>query len=115
MFGRVIGLLFGFALAVFLVTLAVANRHGVRMVLDPFNPHDAAIAIELPFYAFLFGILLFGVLLGGLSTWISQGKWRRMARARAQEAMRWKAEAERLSSERDASAAARNQLSVAGR
>jgi hypothetical protein len=114
-FGRVLGLMLGLAAAVILVSLAVANRHGVLMVLDPFNPQDPVIAINLPLYAYLLAMLLFGVLLGGMATWISQGKWRRMARVRAQEALRWKAEAERLSRERDATAAARKQLALAGR
>jgi hypothetical protein len=113
--GRVLALMFGFASAVFLVTLAVSNRHGVRMVLDPFNPQVPVIAIELPFYAYLLAMLVFGVLLGGIATWFNQGKWRRLARVRAQEASRWRSEAERLGRERDASAAARKQLAVAGR
>jgi len=113
--GRVVGLMFGFVAAVILVTLAVANRHGVQMVLDPFNPQDPAVAIELPFYGYLLAMLLFGVLMGGMATWINQGKWRRMARMGTQEASRWKAEAERLSRERDARAAARKQLTAADR
>jgi hypothetical protein len=113
--GRVLGLMFGFAAAVILVSLAVANRHGVLMVLDPFNPQDPVIAIDLPLYAYLLAMLLFGVLLGGVATWISQGKWRRMARVRTQEALRWKAEAERLTRERDATAALRKQPALAGR
>jgi hypothetical protein len=113
--GRVLGLVFGFVAAVIVVSLAVANRHGVTMVLDPFNPQDPAIAIDLPLYAYLLAMLLSGVLLGGVATWISHGKWRRMARMRTQEALRWKAEAERLSRERDAAAASRKQLALAGR
>jgi hypothetical protein len=112
---RVVGLLIGFMAAVFMVTLAVANRHGVRLVLDPFNPQDPVVAIELPFYGYLFAMLLFGVMLGGMATWLRQGKWRRIARVRTQDATRWKAEAERLSRERDATAATRKQLAIAGR
>ncbi len=106
MLGRVLGLLFGFIAAVFLVTLAVANRHDVRLVLDPFNPADPVLAAELPFYAYLFGMLIVGVVMGGIATWISQGRWRKVARARAQDAVRWRAEAERLGRERDARVAA---------
>jgi hypothetical protein len=113
--GRVLALMFGLASAVILVALAVSNRHGVPMVLDPFNPQAPVITIELPFYAYLFAMLVFGVLLGGTATWFNQGKWRRFARVRAQEAARWRSEAERLGRERDASAAARKQLAVAGR
>jgi hypothetical protein len=104
--GRVLGLLFGFIAAVFLVTLAVANRHAVRLVLDPFNPTDPVLAAQLPFYAYLLGMLIIGVVMGGVATWFSQGRWRRVARARAQDAVRWRGEAERLSRERDARVAA---------
>ena len=101
MIGRILGLLFGFVAAVFLVTLAVANRHTVQLVLDPFNPLDPILAVELPFYAYLFAMLILGVILGGIATWFSQSRWRRLARARGQDAARWRAEAERLTRERD--------------
>lgn len=102
MIGRIVGLLFGFVAAVFLVTLAVANRHAVRLVLDPFDPLDPVLAIDLPFYAYLFAMLIAGVVLGGIATWMSQSRWRRLARTRGQDAARWRAEAERLTRERDA-------------
>lgn len=124
MIGRVLGLLFGFVAAVFLVTLAVANRHAVQLVLDPFDPLDPVLALELPFYAFLFAMLIAGVILGGIATWMSQSRWRRLARVRGQDAARWRAEAERLTRERDAGLRLRNasapapetrQLALAGR
>ena len=123
MLGRVLGLLFGFIAAVFLVTLAVANRHAVRLVLDPFNPTDPVLAAQLPFYAYLFGMLIIGVVMGGVATWFSQGRWRRVARARAQDAVRWRGVAERLCRDRDARVAASNaggqsdarQLALTGR
>lgn len=111
MIGRILGLLFGFVAAVFLITLAVANRHTVTLVLDPFNPRDPVLAAELPFYAFLFGMLIVGVILGGIATWMSQSRWRRLARSRGQDAARWRAEAERLTRERDANVAQRPSLS----
>ena len=105
MIGRVVGLLFGFVAAVFLVTLAVANRHGAKLVLDPFNPTAPVLALELPFYAYLFAMLIAGVVLGGIATGLGQSRWRRMARARSHDVTRWRSEAERLSRERDASVA----------
>lgn len=98
---RIFGLAAALAVAAILVTLAIANRHVVSMRLDPFNPDDPVIALALPFYAYLFTMLIVGVVVGGLATWASQGKWRRAARNRTQEALRWKAEAERLTRERD--------------
>ena len=43
-------------------------------------------SLVLPFYAYLFGTLLIGVLLGGTAMWLSQARWRRTARRRAAEA-----------------------------
>lgn len=107
MLRRILWLLTAFPAAALLITLAVANRHSVRLVLDPFRPESPALSVVLPFYGFLFGALLVGVLLGGAATWLSQARWRRMARIRAGEAKRWQAEADRLMRERDAEVAAR--------
>jgi len=100
----VIGLL-AIPVGVLLITLAVANRHAVRLVLDPFRPENPVVSAVLPFYAFLFGTLIIGVIIGGIATWIAQSHWRRAARRRSQEAARWKAEADRLTRERDQSVA----------
>ena len=102
--------------AIVLVSLAVANRHEVRLVLDPFNPQAPVIFAELPFYIYLFDMVIAGVLLGGAATWIGQGKWRRLVRVRTHESLRWKAEAERLVRERDAQVSERRkQFAIAGR
>ncbi len=102
--------------AVVLIALAVANRHEVRLVLDPFNRQAPVIFAELPFYIYLFVMLIVGVLLGSFATWLGQGKWRRLLRARSHEVLRWKGEAERLVRERDADVAERKkQLALASR
>ncbi|PPD28626.1 MAG: hypothetical protein CTY20_09205 [Hyphomicrobium sp.] len=123
MLRRVVLLLVTFPAAALLITLAIANRHAVRLVLDPFRPEAPAISLVLPFYAYIFGTLMIGVLLGGTAVWLGQGRWRRTARNRSQEAMRWQAEADRLARERDATISAQprdaasrgKQLAVAGR
>jgi hypothetical protein len=113
---RIVWLLIAFPAAVFLITLAIANRHSVRLVLDPFRPEQPVLSVLLPFYAYLFGALLIGVLVGGLSTWMSQGHWRRSSRRSSGDAKRWRAEAERLTRERDAEVAGRaKELPAPGR
>ena len=102
--------------AVLLVTLAVANRHEVRLVLDPFNRQSPVVFAELPFYVYLFAMLIAGVVIGSIATWLGQGKWRRLVRARTHDAMRWRGEADRLMRERDATVAERKKhLALAGR
>ena len=109
MLRRVVWLLVAFPAAAILVTLAVANRHAVRLVLDPFRPEEPVLWIDLPFYAYLLIALVIGVALGGTATWMTQSRWRRTARRRAQEALRWQAEADRLARERDQAAVAARQ------
>jgi hypothetical protein len=67
------------------------------------------LSLVLPFYAYLFGLLLAGILIGGSAMWLTQARWRRTARRRAAEAQRWQAEADRLTRERQA------QIATAGR
>ncbi len=116
MLRRLLWFPFALVAAALLVTLAVANRDRVRMVLDPFRPEAPAIFVELPFYAYLLGALTIGVVLGGVATWLGQGTWRKTARAKTQDAMRWQAEADRLARERDAQiAGSRPLLGVAAK
>ena len=105
MLRRIISFAVALPAALLLLTLAVINRHGVRLVLDPFRPDDPVLSLVLPFYAYLFGVLLLGVLIGGAIVWRAQARWRRAARRRAGEAQRWRAEAERLNRARQQEAA----------
>ena len=102
---RIFWLLIAIPAAVVLVTLAVANRHEVRLVLDPFRPDAPVVSLLLPFYGYLFVAMLIGVIVGGVAMWASQRRWRKAARLKAKEATRWHAEADRLTRERDAQAA----------
>jgi uncharacterized integral membrane protein len=112
---RIIWFLIAFPAALLLVTLAVINRHDVRLVLDPFHPEAPLVSLVLPFYAYLLAMLLVGVLLGGIAMWMSQASWRRNARTQGRAAARWRAEADRLTRERDQHAAGRQKQLVASR
>ena len=105
MFRRIVWWVVGVPAAVFLLTLAVINRHGVRLTLDPFRPDEPLLSLVLPFYIYLFGMLLVGIVIGGAATWMTQARWRRAARRQGAEAQRWQAEADRLSRDRQAAAA----------
>ena len=102
MLKRIFSVLIAFPIAIFLVALAVINRHEVRMVLDHFKPQAPSLAVELPLYIYLFGALLLGVVIGGMAVWMGQGRWRKTARVRAHEVRLWQSEANRLARERDA-------------
>ena len=73
-------------LAVILVALAVANREIVAFTMDPFNPGNPALTTHLPMFVMLFLALGLGMIIGSVATWFKQGRYRKIARQRSQEA-----------------------------
>ena len=73
-------------LAIILVALAVANREAASFTMDPFNPGNPALTLQAPLFVLLFVALGLGVIVGSLATWLKQGRYRKIARQRSQEA-----------------------------
>jgi uncharacterized integral membrane protein len=96
---RIIWICLVFPAGVLLVALAVANRHTVRLILDPFAPDNPVLAVEAPLFLFLLGAVIAGLVLGGTVTWFGQGRWRRTARRRSAEAASLRRETERLNAQ----------------
>ena len=67
-------------LAVVLIALAVANRDLTAFTLDPFNPGNPALTVQLPLFVLLFAALAIGMLVGSAATWLKQGRYRKLAR-----------------------------------
>ena len=59
---------------------AIANRHMIAVSFDPFGSDAPALTVTLPLFLVILLSLMIGVLVGGVATWFSQGKWRRYAR-----------------------------------
>ncbi len=68
-------------LAVLIVAFAVANRHTVTVSFDPFSSTDPAYAAKLPLFVLIFALVILGLIVGGIATWLRQASWRRTARA----------------------------------
>ena len=83
-------------IAIVVVALSVANREAIMVSLDPFGGAAPRWSIELPLFILLFATLAVGVLLGGVATWIRQGKWRQAARTERANAARLRQDVERL-------------------
>ncbi|MCB1467896.1 MAG: DUF1049 domain-containing protein [Rhizobiaceae bacterium] len=73
-------------IAIVLIAMAVANRSWVPFTLDPFNPGNPAMTIQLPMFVFLFAAAAIGVVIGSCATWMKQGHYRKLARQRGAEA-----------------------------
>ncbi|MBM2714321.1 LapA family protein [Mesorhizobium caraganae] len=86
MFNRFMLIVVFVPLAVILIALAVANRELVAFTLDPFNPGNPKLTLNLPLFIFLFVALAIGMVVGSLATWVKQGRYRKLARQRGIEA-----------------------------
>jgi uncharacterized integral membrane protein len=73
-------------LAVVIVAFAVANRQDVTLSFDPFNAVRPAAALTVPLFLLVIGLLILGVVIGGVATWLGHGRWRRAARRFEREA-----------------------------
>lgn len=73
-------------LAIVFVVFAVANRHMVRVSLDPFNGSDPALSLSMPLFVAILLAAIAGVAVGGSATWFRQRRWRRAARRHARDA-----------------------------
>ena len=83
-----------------LVTLfAVLNRQFVAVNIDPLDWTGLGQTVSVPMFVVIFASVAIGVLAGGVSVWVAQGRHRRAARAASREAARQRAEVERLRSE----------------
>lgn len=65
---------------IFLV-FALANRQNVQVTIDPFyGGSDPSMMVVLPLFIVLLVAIGIGVLLGGLATWLRQGRFRKALR-----------------------------------
>jgi len=93
---RILSWLFGVPVAFLVIVVAVANRTPVTFSLDPFDLNQPWFSVAVPLYVLLMGCLILGMLIGGVSAWLTQGKWRKEARYRRHEVHRLELEREDL-------------------
>jgi uncharacterized integral membrane protein len=79
-------------LAVVIIVFAAANRQPVTVSFDPFNSDQPAASLTLPLFALVILLLIAGVLLGGMASWLRHGKWRRATRRLEREVDKLRAE-----------------------
>jgi uncharacterized integral membrane protein len=68
-------------IVVIFLSFDMANRQKVVISFDPFNSADAILPqITVPLYVVLLSATAMGVLIGGIATWLGQGRYRKAAR-----------------------------------
>ena len=90
-----------------LIVFAVANRHSVKVSLDPFGSADTtALTAAAPLFVLLIAAAMFGVVCGSAASWFAHGKYRKAARASRAETTQLRADALRLQARQGAGQAA---------
>src|SRR5436189_3767211 len=74
-------------IAIVIVAFAIANRHMVKVSLDPVNGDDPALSFGLPLFVIILLSAVAGVAIGGSATWFRQRRWRRAARRHEADAL----------------------------
>lgn len=99
MLNKLFTILIAVPLGIVLVVFAVANRHAVTVSLDPFGSEAPSLSATMPLFLLVLLLIGLGVLAGGGATWLTQGRWRRTARALDAEARQLRAERDALRAE----------------
>jgi Lipopolysaccharide assembly protein A domain len=92
---RFLKLLFILPIAAVILSLCFLNRSWVRLVYWP-EMLGGEQAVNIPLFGALIAMMMIGVIVGSLATWLTQSGHRRAERKYKQEAEKLKSEAERL-------------------
>ena len=84
------------SLGLLIVAICVANKADVRVSFDPFSTSAPAFVKDVPLYQLGLILLIAGVLIGGIASWLRQSRWRRAARAHEAELRAARGEIDRL-------------------
>lgn len=80
MISKIVKTLILVPLGILLVGFAVANRQAIVVSFDPFDASQPSHAATVPLFILIFVLVILGVLIGGIATWLRQRKWRRAVR-----------------------------------
>lgn len=83
-------------IALVVILFAVANRKNVQISFDPITRDAPQLAFEMPLFVVVIVALAIGILIGGIASWLVQGKHRKAERNLKRERERLLAEAEML-------------------
>lgn len=83
-------------IALSIVLFSVANRAPVRVSFDPISRDAPLFAFDIPLFAVVLAAIAAGVLIGGLASWLAQGKHRKAARRNRREAESLRGETQML-------------------
>jgi uncharacterized integral membrane protein len=105
MLRKIVTVLILLPVALLIVVFAVANRAPVTISLDPFVGEPPMFSVAVPLFLLTLVVLILGVILGGISSWMRQSRWRRRARRLSAELKASRVETETLRRQLEAAVA----------
>ncbi len=93
-------------LALIIIAFAIANRQTVSFTLDPLGLAPTTLNFQTPLFVLAFALVILGVIVGGIATWLKQSHWRRAARTMDAEVRKLRAENDQLRKHAEMAAAA---------
>lgn len=78
---------------VLILLLALANVQSVPVHLNPFNPEDPVLRVELALYQIVFIVFIAGALVGAAIVWAGKHRYRRRLRRQREELSLWQGRA----------------------
>jgi uncharacterized integral membrane protein len=79
-------------IAIVLLAFAYANKHPVIVSIDPVAGDSSIWTVKGPLFLVIIASVMIGIVSGGVATWFSQGRHRRLARQLRGERERLKAD-----------------------
>ena len=101
-FRRVFSWVIGLPVAAIVIAFCVANREWISVSFDPVHRDAPWATIAMPQWVLFFAGIFFGLIVGWISAWFNQGKWRKAAREHRAQIRRQEAELARLEHQREA-------------
>jgi uncharacterized integral membrane protein len=83
-------------IALLALVFAIANRHVVTVVFNPFGNDVPGLELTAPLFIVLLLAVMFGVVIGGFASWLAQGRYRRAVRQARADLVQARADMERV-------------------
>lgn len=93
---RILSWVIGLPVAIVLIAFAIANRQFTSVSFDPFSADAPWLAVSMPLWALFFCGIFVGLIAGGIASWLTQGKWRKIARQHRSQVDNLRIESDRL-------------------
>ncbi|WP_297322678.1 LapA family protein [uncultured Bartonella sp.] len=74
---QIVSLIVLIPVGVILICFIIANRASVMLSLDPFDNGAGNLTYHAPLFVWLFLFLAIGIIIGGLTVWLTQHRFRK--------------------------------------